>query len=469
MAVKSPTRTRILRAFAGTFPRGESGSTLIVVMVFAVVMLISVMAMMELGAQDASLAVRDVRASQAFYNAEAGAERGEAWVKGQSSPPVSQVSPFSNAPESYGGGLYHVTITPGVVGSRTAYTVTSYATVDGRSRAIEVDVTPTAFTDYLYYTNRNSGFGGPGYFRSGDVVDGPIRINEELNIWGDPVFTDKVQSAETTINYYNDGSPVSLGALSNLPYDEPDFQSGCELGVAPLPWIGQTDVHVVRDMAGLTLNGSHDIIIGRDAGSGPMLGYVSYSKEGKNKWTDVLITSFNGIVYVNGQCNLSGVLDGELTIMSNGIVYITDDVTYADSDANGPRDGCDDILGLIAGSKMRIADNVPNGTDCTIHAHMIAVANQAALVEHYSQGSPRGTLTVHGGMAQDKWGPTGTGYYDIDGNFHVLTGYTRDMHYDWRLRTLLPPGYGHIVFGSGDLERLAWREITPIDLTTWGN
>ncbi len=200
-----------------------------------------------------------------------------------------------------------------------------------------------------------------------------------------------------------------------------------------------------------------------------MLGYVSYSKAGKNNWTDVLISSFNGIVYVNGQCNVEGVVDGQVTIATNGIMNITNDLTYADSDANGPCGGCNDILGLIAGSKLNVEDNVPNGTDCVIHAHMIAINNQAALVEHYAQGSPRGTLTVYGGMAQDKWGPVGTGYYDLDGDFHVLTGYERDIHYDWRLRTMLPPGYSSIIFGGGGLERLAWREITPVDLTTWGS
>ncbi len=68
-------------------------------------------------------------------------------------------------------------------------------------------------------------------------------------------------------------------------------------------------------------------------------------------------------------------------------------------------------------------------------------------------------------MAQDKWGPTGTGYYDAGGSFIVLTGYQRDIHYDWRLREILPPGYEYIIFGGGGLERLAWREITAVDLT----
>jgi hypothetical protein len=97
----------------------------------------------------------------------------------------------------------------------------------------------------------------------------------------------------------------------------------------------------------------------------------------------------------------------------------------------------------------------------------MSMNNQAALVENYGQGTPRGTLTIHGGLAQDKWGPVGTGYYDDDDNFHLLTGYERDLHYDWRLRDLIPPGYSSIIFAGGGFNRLVWREITPVDLTCW--
>ncbi len=83
---------------------GESGSTLVVVMICAMVMLITALALIELGAQDAALALRDVRVSQAFYNAEAGAERGEAWLGDQSNMPTTTTMPFSSSPESFGGG-----------------------------------------------------------------------------------------------------------------------------------------------------------------------------------------------------------------------------------------------------------------------------------------------------------------------------------------------------------------------------
>ena len=446
--------------------RDESGSTLVVVIIFAVVMLISAMAILELGVQDASLAMRDVRASHAFYNAEAGVQRGEAWLMGQSSPPTTGVTPFSDVPEGFGDGLMLVAVTPDASGSRIIYTIRSLSTVHGRSRAIEVDVTPTAFTDYLYYTNSDVGPGSPGYFRTGDVIDGPIHINDMLAVWGDPVFEHEVRTSATEIQYYNNGSLIQTSATSNAPNDIPDFQDGVVLGAAVLPWLDEGDLNTLKGMAGLSL-ANKEIVFGRDDGSGPMLGYVSYSNIDKNIWTDVELSSFNGIIYVGGSCEVSGILDGQATLVNNTSILIVDDLVYADSDANGPLPGCDDMLGLVASVRVSVADNAPNGSDCVVHAHIMAMNNQASLVDNYASGAPRGTFTIHGGMAQDKWGAVGTGYYDLDGVFHILTGYERDFHYDWRLRTMLPPGYEAIIFKGGGLERLVWREIAPVDLTSW--
>ena len=445
----------------------QSGSTMVVVMIFAVIMLISALALMEIGAQDASLAVRDVRASQAFYNAEAGIEKAEAWLAAQSSPPDNVVLPFGEAPESFGGGLMLVAVTPDSSSSRKIYTIRSLATVGGKSRGIEVDVTPTAFTDYLYYTNKDVGPGSPGYFRTGEVIDGPIHVNDEVAIWGDPVFQGKVRSTCSTLLYQNNWNPISLSSLSNPPYDNPDFQQGIELGVGELPWLDEGDLNTLKNMAGLSLS-NKKLIFGRDDGSGPMLGYVSYSKLNKDEWTDVPLDSFNGIIYVGGSCEVSGIVDGQVTLVNNATIDIVDDLVYAGSDANGPLPDCDDILGLVASTKVSIADTPANGNDCVVHAHIMSMNNQASLVENYSQGAPRGTLTIHGGLAQDKWGPVGTGYYDWEGNFHILTGYERDFHYDWRLRELLPPGYDAVIFKGGGLDRLAWREISPVNLTYEG-
>ncbi|MBN2565257.1 MAG: DUF4900 domain-containing protein [Candidatus Eisenbacteria bacterium] len=435
----------------------EDGATLGVVMILAIVMLISIMTLFEMGSQDASLAVRDGRVAQAFFLAESGAERARAWLGAQTSIPTGEFYPFGGGADTLDPGTYMVTVDSDHSGVRPIYTIHSTGSVGKHSRSIEIDVMQSSVTDYLYFTNRDVGPIGTPWFRTGDVIDGPIHTNGQLAIWGDPVFTDDVQCSETTIVYNNDGDFLETSASSNPPHDEPDFQGDLRLGAAEIEWFDQGAVTTLKDLAGLTLNGGHEVMFGRDDGSGPMLGYLSYRKN--KDWTDVEISSFNGIVYVNGDCMLSGTLDGQVTIVSNGSIEIIDDIIYADSDENGPCEGCDDVLGMVAGSKVEVADTEANCDDCVIHSHLIAVNNQSCLVAQYAQGDPRGTLTVYGGLGQDKWGPVGTGVW-VDGEFIVLTGYERDFHYDWRLRDILPPGYEHIVFETSGYVRIAWRDVS---------
>jgi hypothetical protein len=193
-----------------------------------------------------------------------------------------------------------------------------------------------------------------------------------------------------------------------------------------------------------------------------MLGWLSYRKiNTTDPWIDIEISSFNGILYANGDCSVRGIVDGKVTLASNTDIAIVDDLIYAGSTDGVPDADCDDVCGLVASVRVFVEDSWANQSDCVVHAHLLAVNNQASLVENYNQGIPRGTLTVWGGMAQDKWGPVGTGYYDQYGEFHVLTGYVRDVHYDWRLSDSLPPGYNLITFPGSSYTRLGWREITP--------
>ena len=433
----------------------QAGSTLVGAVVFSFVMMLSALALMRVGSTDATLAVRDVRAAQAFYLAEAGVERGQTWLAAQTITPDSRTFPFGIDPDTLAGGIYSVWIQPDSSSTRPVWTVRSSAALDRHATTIEVDVTPRWFTDYLYYVNRNLGPGQTPWFFGGETIDGPLHVNDYVGIWGDPVFTSHVQSSESEFIYANGGFPIYSSAASNPPNDEPTFEDGYSLGLPEVPWLQQSDLHTLRDQAELRIGGATDVVFGRTPG---LIGYVSHSGHGRDRWTDVPLDSFNGIIYVSGDCYVRGVVDGQATLCSNGQISIEGDITYYDSDADGPSEGCDDILGLAAGTRINVVDNVPNGNDCVIHAHILAVNNQGGFVENYAHGSPRGTLTIHGGIAQDKWGPFGIGFI-VDGEYVPLTGYIRDIHYDGRFAYMLPPGYLDMITGLGVYTRIAWREM----------
>jgi hypothetical protein len=158
-------------------------------------------------------------------------------------------------------------------------------------------------------------------------------------------------------------------------------------------------------------------------------------------------------MYVDGSINVQGVLDGSLTIATSGTINITNDIIYAASDEDGPLPGCDDIMGLVSESKIVIDDNYANQSNCTIDAHLMALGTSFE-VENYASGSPRGTLTVHGGIVQRYRGCVGTGRLSGD-TITIYSGYAKSYHYDTRFDDVQPPGY----LQTGRYYNLSWREV----------
>jgi len=454
----------------------QGGSTLIGVTILAIIMMLSALAVMRIGSQDAVLAVRDQRTADAFYLAEAGLGRAVSWLKAQGAYPAFDTYPLGESPSQLGCGSYLVSIEPDSVHStatRPAYTITSVGYAGNHTRRLELDVGPQSFADFLYFTNmEHEPSGGTAcWFTSADVIDGPLHTNDQIHIFGDPVFKGNVESGyggpddpnqnhNAAFLYYNGSSlhNIESTAPNNPPHDMPTFEQGYELGVS---MIEIPDVlRYLQDLAEaggvvlITLAGNYEIVMSRpDSAGNPMYGYVSYRKPDK-AWTDVDISSINGMIYVTGGAEVSGTLDGRLTIATSSNLYVVDDVTYRDSDENGPSEGCDDVLGLVSGSDIIVENNEANQQDCVIHGAIMAL-NQSFRVDGYNVGEPRGDLTIYGGLVQEFRGAIGTVVLTGEGSeVQIVTGYRKDYHYDYRLRDMPPPGF----FQTGTYKRLAWRD-----------
>lgn len=143
-------------------------------------------------------------------------------------------------------------------------------------------------------------------------------------------------------------------------------------------------------------------------------------------------TSTKGVMYVAGTVGISGVLRGDITLYSPNTVVILDDLRYSSDPAKGV---CLDILGIIAGANVVVADNSLNtpqniassGTtyrslddtpDVYIQSVIMALGNSFT-VENYNGGptsgdncSPstngRGCLYLTGGLIQQTRGAVGT-------------------------------------------------------------
>lgn len=159
-----------------------------------------------------------------------------------------------------------------------------------------------------------------------------------------------------------------------------------------------------------------------------------------------------GVIYVNGTAGVSGVLRGRTTLYTSGTIVILDDLRYATDPSTGR---CADILGLLAGKNITVADNAILGPeniggstwrnfddtkDVFIHGVLMAL-NTSFGVENYSTGPTdandcegsnvgRGCLYLTGGIIQDSRGAVGTtsGY-----------GYIKRYSYDRCARSKPPP------------------------------
>lgn len=148
--------------------------------------------------------------------------------------------------------------------------------------------------------------------------------------------------------------------------------------------------------------------------------------------TRPLNPNFKGVVYVSGKVIVSGTVRSRVTLAASGDVIIGDNVKQATDPSVG---SCDDILGIVAGGSIMVADNMlnapvqrPNGnwtphvrpvgnTDEYVHAVLLTL--NIFTVQNYNSGETnrencdttvwgRGCLQLTGGIIQQTRGAVGT-------------------------------------------------------------
>ena len=284
--------------------------------------------------------------------------------------------------------------------------------------------------------------GGFSWFRTGECFEGPVHVNGDICIDGDPWF----------------GTIVTAGGgLTLKPGSNPTFEEGYMLNLDPVELPSVTDIHATVKAAaisggvyGATLgnNTYYEVELGvPSAGHFTCAGFDRYGNPiGLNMVIE--IAALNGAAWFEEPIKIFGVLDGMLTIGVNGNIEIMDDVLYEGSTPGiGPNPDCDDMLGLIAAGSadgdIIVSYTAPNQSDCEIHAVMMALQKNFE-VEDYMHHPLRGELTLHGGVIVDY--AILTGEY-VDGI--VISGYVRDLHYDARMSDESPPFFPRGTFPMG--------------------
>ncbi len=428
----------------------ESGVTLVAVLAVVTAVLLVGSALFILGTGEADIVEYTVDSAKAFYLAEAGLERAHTYMDelAQKEHP-SYPSHAEVEDQVLGAGTYDVAIdqVTGVYPWLLEYEIVSTGQVDGVMSTVVSRIRKETFAQYLYFSSVASDI----WFTTGDSLHGRVHSNGMIKIDGDPWFGEKVTSAHPTIRIKHGSNPT--------------FENGYEIGVDDVEFPDSNSIKNTlkgdAESAGIyagRLKGNqayYEVELGRNGNHGTF-SYRSYAKSGKHYkwsgWTDVDITTTNGVVWFDEPIEIHGTLDGQMTIGSANSIWITDDVTYeASTPGHGPDEDCDDVLGLVASKDIVVADTQANRNDCEIHAHMLALWKSLE-VENYNHGSPRGDLTIWGGFAQYKVGPVGT-----FNKWGPVSGYEKNYHFDPRLAGMSPPGYPE----TDRYITVAWREGPP--------
>jgi hypothetical protein len=324
-------------------------------------------------------------------------------------------------------------------GAQNEYSIVAVGSVRGRTRTIILEsVRNKTWAQYALWSDDNRNI----YFKDGEEFDGAIHANTALYFSGAPTFHGKVTSATDSYG----------GSIDDCTFDE-----GFVRPVAS-ETMADVDFADLKSKAAIVLEGSTTITL-----NGSVM-TISNARSGWNDFTTNVPP--NGLIFVEsattgdsssrpGDLTIEGQLDGRLTVVTDRDINITGPLTYAVDPKTTSTS--DDALGLISNRDIVVKPSCPDNVH--IYAHMLATGNATSSdydgsfgVENYNADDPRGSLNVHGGIAQDYRGAVGTFNTSSGVTSH---GFDKQYTYDERFSSNPPPDYPPL---SNRLNSGLWRD-----------
>lgn len=422
----------------------REGAVIGVVLVVMLVVSLIAVSLLRLAAADSQEAGTSVASTRAFWAAEAGLEQMKALG-------VKRVRPYPsislNGVVMYGSnvlsgavahGSYSVDVVDDPAWTNSVHALKQYIIrsrgFSGRAtQTVEIKASIKSFSSYIHATHfERINSRSPVYFAPGDVIDGPVYVNDQLNIYGGspmPRFLQLVSSASNSVNYRNRA-------------DSSVFEGGLALGAPPLDISGQftsdhiTEVKSAASLAGLTLTGNYQMNFNPN-------GTVSYRRtSGSTGVTTVALSSLNGAIYVDGSAYVNGTLKGQVTLAAQNSIYISNRIVYASATNVAPwsagfnTNSVTDMLGLIALNQVQIL-----GTNSvTIHA-AVMVTGDGGGFNAEKKGNELGTpkINLFGSLSQYRRGVVGY-------NDSPMRGFLKNYKFDARYDAATPPNFPYSMY-----------------------
>jgi hypothetical protein len=360
--------------------------------------------------------------------------------------------------------------------ARNIRKLTSVSTYEDNSDTVEVILTPNSFARFAYYSQ----YEGSGiWWTNRDTVFGPFHTEDNLRCDNHPVFG--VGGYETTIrgrveyhDHESSDKPVFHGSFHD-GYPDPLNSNGLQ----PLREAAVDDGHKIEQSTSTTTTKenrwvpSHwerihgrwvkvpgyfeEVITTTTAVDTAYVTFVNDSvriKLGYDKPSTTFKTSElapNGVIYSEGMdVRLQGTVEGQFSVVSDGNVYLDDDILYTHDPKINP--SSTDLLGILAQNKVLITDN--NAT-LNIQVDAAIYCQDGGFgAENYSTRSVDGDIHLLGGITQNIRQAVGQYTSDKWGNITIIHGYNKRYRYDTRLGSIYPPFYPI----CGGFQIVSWKE-----------
>jgi hypothetical protein len=287
------------------------------------------------------------------------------------------------------------------------------------------------FSIFAWMTNSEGGVN----WTTQDTVWGLVHSNGTIYVNGKPVFMEKLTTSKsfnknpgTSPNFAIFKKSYEKGvATKDLPNDLNEINTAASAAVPPWGKKYASDIWVTL-LPGTGANGDGKAVVCSTGFTTGVIETVSLSNP-----------LFNGVIGGTGDVHVKGTVDGKLTLsaLSQDII-VEDEVLY---ERNPRVTTSDDLLGLVADQKVRVADNAANRGGVEIDACVFARA-QGFTADNYNNTSPVhanplfGELKVLGSIVQNTRGAVGT----VSG-MALATGFSKRYRFDDRLadKTFRPP------------------------------
>lgn len=388
--------------------------------------------------------------TRAFYVARAGIIRAKDELARDDNWAVSDAYQGSITIESSADrkavGYYTVSVTPADGNNSNTYKVwyvTSSANVDGAKRTITAILETETLARHVLYTDYTITLYGQD--KTPDNFSGPIHTNRYFIFDGKPEFDSAVTSSNQYDDYYDEATRTYT--QGGKTYIEPDkfyhYTTSYEQdkpvakeGANSFYFSGGQPVKTLPSSTQAQYENSNIVFEGDIKITFLDGGQMEITSQSGDETTTAIYSTDFKTVYASGEIYLEGTLSGNVTVVGDKNVYITDHILYDNKAV--------DSLAIIAKEYIVLATDPDEQRDIHINAMLFSL-NKCFYVINYWEGNPRGNIYLYGGLVQKYSLPTGT--YDSSTG-ELKTGFARQFTYDSRFLNKPPknvPVTGNVI------------------------